>query len=278
MYLVVAATASAMVLAIVIMTVFIVRDIQGNLKELARVEADLELASRIQSRLLDTAPSCGEGVDFASCYLPARQVGGDYLEFIPLGEGKWGIVVADVMGHGVSAALLMTMVRTAFRGMAGQDRRPRAVLETLNAALAPDLGKTGSMVCVSYATYDRGKHRLAFAQAGHHPPLHLDHATGEVRKLVSNVQPIGLNETNTFKEGETALAPGDVVVFFTDGLVQCRNGKGTRFGVERVERIIRENSHRGADELRQAIMDAVRRFTRTSPGDDLALAVIKVTG
>lgn len=275
--MVVAAAASALVLAVVIIAVFIVRDLQGDLRELARVEADLEMASRVQSRLLDTAPSCGEGVDFASCYLPARQVGGDYLEFIPLGEGKWGIVVADVMGHGVSAALLMAVVRTAFRGLAGRDRSPQAVLESLNAALAPDLARTGSMVSVSYATYDRVNQRLAFAQAGHHPPLHLDRATGEVRKLASNAQPIGLSDTGTFQEGVTGLSPGDVVVFFTDGLVQCRNGEGERFGVERVERIINQNPHLGADELRQAIMKAVRRFTRTAPGDDLALAVIKVT-
>lgn len=244
-------------------------------QELERKRFEIETARSIQETLLPESTPCLEGFDIAVFSLPALEVGGDFYDFIPLSKDKWGPVIADVSGKGFPAALFMVLSRTCVRaGAMGKNSASEAMCMA-NDLIAKDAG-SGMFVTLFYAILDRETKQLHCVNAGHNPPLLCKGDGGDVVVLSSKGIALGVMEQIDLKEVELNLATNDVVVFYTDGITEAINSKGEQFGLERLIKLIAQNSGLTAQELIDTIKFAVIDFSRgQGQFDDLTLVVLK---
>jgi serine phosphatase RsbU (regulator of sigma subunit) len=250
---------------------------QVNLETLAahKMAQELELAGRIQARFLPRRVPDVPGWDIAAGLDPARQTSGDFYDFIPLDGGCLGLVVADVADKGTGAALFMALSRTLIRTFALQ--HPTAPDETLRAANERLLidAESDQFVTVFYGVLDPQSGVLTYANAGHNPACVL-HARsgGAVAMLGKTGVPLGLFEGMRWTQGTTTVAPGDVLLLYTDGVSEAQNERREEFGLTRLLDAARANLGRSAQDVHAAIMRAVADFVGDAPQfDDLTLVV-----
>ncbi|MBI4816422.1 MAG: SpoIIE family protein phosphatase [Deltaproteobacteria bacterium] len=197
-----------------------------------RLDRDLQLAERIQKSFLPQSTPQLAGYSFAAWYDPAFEIGGDFYDFLELKDGRVGIVIGDVSGKGVSAALYMARLMRDLHAVATADSDPSHVLERLNTTVI-DSGHDDLFVTMLFAVLDPKLGTLRFANAGHMPPL-IRSATGmEVRDSVSGL-PLGVMPNTTFASDALELGPGDVLLLYTDGLVEAMNDSREMYGAERL--------------------------------------------
>ncbi|HEV2237392.1 MAG TPA: PP2C family protein-serine/threonine phosphatase [Ktedonobacterales bacterium] len=202
-----------------------------------RVDQELRTARRIQESLLPKALPALDGWHIATCYQPAREVGGDFYDFIELGDGHLGIVIGDVTDKGIPAALVMATTRSMLRAIATQPAAsPGSVLAQVNALLCADLPPSMFVTCF-YAILEPATGRLRFANAGQDLP-YLRRADGSVGELHARGMPLGLMPDMAYEEADTALALGDAVLFYSDGLVEAHNPAREMFGFPRLKELL----------------------------------------
>jgi serine phosphatase RsbU (regulator of sigma subunit) len=202
-----------------------------------RVDQELRTARRIQESLLPKALPVLDGWHIATCYQPAREVGGDFYDFIELSDGHLGIVIGDVTDKGIPAALVMATTRSMLRAVATQPAAsPGGVLAQVNALLCADLPPSMFVTCF-YAILEPATGRLRFANAGQDLP-YLRRADGSVGELHARGMPLGLMPDMVYDESATALALGDAVLFYSDGLVEAHNPAREMFGFPRLRALL----------------------------------------
>ena len=169
-----------------------------------------------------------QGFDIAGVNEASFEVGGDYYEFIPLPDDRWGIIIADVVGKGIGAALLVSAIRATLYALVGRELAARAVMRRANRFFY-DSVEEGRYVTLFYAVLDVPSRRMIYVNAGHHPPIVL-HENGEVEALKSGGVPLGMFEAPRYFEGFAELAEGDLMVLYTDGIVESSNAHDEHYG------------------------------------------------
>ena len=241
--------------------------------ELAEVDRELRVASEIQKQLLPRRPPSIPGYQLAAVAVPTRQVGGDFFDFIDLGADRWGLAIADVVGKGVPGAILMATARALLRAHARPDRRPAQVVAQTNKLVCQDVNPDQFVTAV-YAVLDARVGTLTYCNAGHNTPLIF--REGEIIELHKGGLVLGALEDEVYEEETVMMSPGDVAVFYTDGLTEAENKRRRLFGRERLERAALRHPHRSARYILRGIRDALRGFTLGVPQtDDFTAFVLK---
>jgi sigma-B regulation protein RsbU (phosphoserine phosphatase) len=203
-----------------------------------------------------------------------RTLNGDYFDVLELSAGRLGIAIADVVGKGVPAALLMSNVQATVRALAADAVTPGALVGKLNASVHRNT-TPGKFVTFFYCVVDRNAGRLAYTNAGHCAPL-LVRADGETVRLDAGGAVLGVFPDWPFEQAEVALAPGDRLVLFTDGVTEASNARDEEFGEERLAELVLALRDRGAHELKSRILQTVSSFTGGRSQDDATLVVVAV--
>lgn len=239
-----------------------------------RLEDQLRLAREVQSGLLPGAPPHLPGYDIAAVALPTGAIGGDYYDYVSLGEGRLGLVVADVSGKGIPAALIMATFRAALRTEMRRQADLAAVAAQLNQAVL-ESGDASRFVTAVCAVLDAPSGRLTYVNCGHNPPLLL-RGPGGREQLQQGGPALGLFDEAAFETGSAALEPGDRLVLYTDGAVEPTDDADREFGTERLEGAVREAAGRPAAEALRSVIDATRAFAgRQDYDDDFTLVVVQ---
>jgi serine phosphatase RsbU (regulator of sigma subunit) len=244
--------------------------------EAERLRQELDWARQIQQRLFPSAGICLPGFDIAGSAFPADATGGDYFDYIPMIDNSLGLVIGDVSGHGVGPALLMATTRAYLHALAESGNDVGRMLTLANRALVTDVGDDG-FVTLLVARMNPRKRTLVYSSAGH-PPGYVLRASGEVKAVLeSGGMPLGIMDRHYLAAPKVSLGPGDLVVMFTDGLVETRARDDAPFKTERVLSVIRENQERPARDIVAALYDAARTFADEQPQqDDITAIVVKV--
>jgi phosphoserine phosphatase RsbU/P len=260
------------------MSTSIVR-LMGEVAKRESIEKELEIAKEVQIQLFPQQLPALAPLQIAASCSPARQVSGDYYDFLPHGPAHLDIVVGDISGKGISAALLMASLQATIRSGLGElDGDPRARIAQVVRSVNRQLYRRSSPE--SYSTlvlshFDAEKMRLYYCNAGHHPPLLF--SEGRVSGLTVGGTVVGLFENWDFEAGEVPLQAGDLLLYFTDGVVEAANDEGEQFGTDRVTEIVRNNLFLTADDIQQLLLDQV--FDWTGDGDqadDITVVCMKV--
>jgi serine phosphatase RsbU (regulator of sigma subunit) len=259
----------------------------GLLAEMAekkRLEEELRIARDIQMSLLPQGPVRMPGLDLTAHCSPAREVGGDYYDFLPIDEHRIGLLIADVSGKGTSAALYMAEMKGLMLSLSQIHRSPRDLLIAANRIIAGNLDSR-SFITMTYAVVDLERRVITYARAGHTPLIHLP-ARGPARRarvLVPDGMVLGLKLDGgerfaaVLEEVTLPLEPGDLFVLFTDGISEAMNAAEDLFGEGRLSALIEEHGDLPFDELRERILREVRAFTGDpGPHDDMTLILVKV--
>lgn len=242
-----------------------------------RLEDELDVGHQIQLGLLPENIPVIEGWEFAAYYQPARQVGGDFYDFFELAGDpmQLGLVIADVAGKGVPAALFMALSRSLIRTKSMSGRLPAGVLSRANRLIYND-SRSKLFLTAFYATLDLRTGWLAYANAGHNRPLWVHGDTGEIDELRAQGRVLGIFEHIELEQKEIFMDPGDLIVLYTDGITEAMNEKEQLFGLERLYTLVRANYRANPQELIDAIIATIADFTGGTPqADDLTMFVVK---
>jgi len=239
------------------------------------LENELDIARDIQKGFLpETAPEL-TGWSFGVHYEPARQVGGDFYDFIPLPNGSLGLIVADVAGKGVPAALVMVLSRTLVRAVTQDRSSPLEAIRQVNCLLL-EQGSKERFLSLFYAVLEPSSGRLTYVRAGHNPPLCYRGEKKEVEPLTCPGMVLGVTDMLVLEERSTILEPGDGVVLYTDGLTEAMDKDNQAYGEERLEVLLKRQCGKPAQELAEIIAADVARFVSGAPpSDDLTLIVLE---
>ncbi|MFC1910517.1 SpoIIE family protein phosphatase [Chloroflexota bacterium] len=260
-----------------------VLDLKGQMEiirlttaEKERVQKELEIAKGIQQSFLpETSPKI-EGFDLAGLNTPALEVGGDFYDFIPVSLDKWGLVIADVSGKGIPAALFMALSRTLIRANATDNPTPAKAIQRANDMITED-SRANMFVTLFYGVLDPIRKTLTYVNAGHNPPMVLGRTGVEITMLAAKGVAMGVMTDVVYEEKELALHSGDILILYTDGVTEAINRKQEMFGNDRISELIEANHHLSAQELIKLIEKEVFTYSDGQPQfDDITLMVIKV--
>jgi serine phosphatase RsbU (regulator of sigma subunit) len=244
-------------------------------QERIRLAQELQVAQRIQASLLPDVVPAAPGYEIAHAWDPAREVGGDFYDFLPLPHGKLGLLMADVADKGIPAALFMATTSTLLRVSAHDHAAPDQALQHANAWI--NAGNREDMfVTAWYGILDPASHRVDFANAGHSLALHVQAVDGAIRMLRPAGMPLGVTEDLVLERDAITLAPGDMIVLYTDGVIDALNEAEEDFGQDRLEALLFGRRGQPA----QKVVDALRRAVLAHVGqaplfDDVTLVVLR---
>jgi len=244
------------------------------------LEHELSLATQIQSGLLpDQIPEI-RGLDISAFYLSAKEVGGDYYDFVPIDDRHVGVVVADVSGKGVPASLVMTMTRSLLRMASRDSASPKQTLSDVNRSLSPDIS-SGMFVTLAYVVIDTQTREVRLARAGHNAPLFWSARRNKLHNLHPKGIALGLDRQGPLFESQLevqrfAMSRGDTLVLYTDGIVEGKNRRGQDFGDERLAALVVENHGRSSEEIVEVVVDELLAHEEgIERSDDITLIVIQ---
>jgi sigma-B regulation protein RsbU (phosphoserine phosphatase) len=237
---------------------------------------DVELAAQVQRLFLPVGKPAIAGLEIAGMMRPARGVGGDYYDYIPINAHTIQLVIADVAGKGVPAALLMSATAAAMQLEANQDRNLLEMVERLNTGIHSVSEDGERYVTLLLAELDAEERKLRYVNCGHNPALLFRAQTGEVTRLDSSCAPIGIARENSCELASADLTPGDVLVFYTDGVTEAENQLGEELGTDRLSALVQRGSSSSAEVLMTDIFDNVANFcSGVGFNDDVTLLVVK---
>ncbi len=247
-----------------------------NEHRLLSIETELETARQIQSSILPAGVPELKNLRIAASYQPMAAVAGDFYQFIQTDNNHLGILVADVSGHGVPAALISSMIKIAMQSVADVSHDPAQVLGGLNRILSTEL--RGQLTSAAYLCIDTGKHCVRYSAAGHPPLLWWRDGRGELQPVESNGRLFGFAEDSEYPVCSLAVEPRDRFLIYTDGLIEPENARGESFGDRRLEQIVRDHRSKPACELTQQLLSELRSWqpASTSQQDDITLIVVDV--
>jgi sigma-B regulation protein RsbU (phosphoserine phosphatase) len=242
------------------------------------IENELSIAKKIQDSFLPKSTPEVAGASFGAVMFTARQVGGDLYDFVTSGAGsppRFGVMVGDVSGKGVGAALFMAMTVGAFRSFAVPGRKPEEILADLNAKLVRE-SNTNLFVTMFYAIFDPGRMSVDYANGGHLPMLRIS-PDGKSEFLdVKDGSPLGLMD-GPYSAGQARIAKGDVFIFYTDGITEAMNARSDMYGKERLVAVCEASRHLDTARMVEAIEKDVRKFEpRSRQHDDMTVIVVKI--
>lgn len=245
-------------------------NLHGIAEQLYTLQQDLEVARRIQEKLLPPVPEL-PGWDFGLHYLPAQEVGGDFYDVLPMGDGRHGFLVADASGKGLAGALLMVEARAMLRTVASMAGSPRQILAAVNKVLLQDLEK-GKFVTIFFALLDSVKNTITMANAGHTPMLVWKAATNQVVRYQPRGIMVGMLPDSRFvtaiDEGTIELKRGDRFLLYSDGVSELMNPVSEEFGMERLETYMLANSARPSDAFIRDLLDTLEAHRAGHPQSD----------
>jgi sigma-B regulation protein RsbU (phosphoserine phosphatase) len=253
-----------------------------QLEERMRLKESLNLAREVQQNLLPGKSLKIESLDIAGNSIYCDETGGDYydfLQFSELGQGRVGIAVGDVVGHGIAAALLMTTVRALLRSRITQPGNLAEIMNHVNQHLCFDTSKTSNFMTLFFMLIESTQGKVYWVRAGHDPAMVYNPATDTFNELNGDGTALGIDETWSYQEYEhSGLSVGQIILVGTDGIWEAENPKGERFGKDRVKQILRQHQESSSQEILQAIIDAVAEFRQSEKqNDDITLVVTKLT-
>ncbi len=255
-----------------------------------KVDRQISTGAEIQSQLLPDQCPVIDGVELAACCRPALQVGGDYYDFMPTrtdlseaakSSGRWAFVIGDVMGKGVPAGLLMTMLRGMLRAEVLTGLPPDCILHDLNQLALEDLTQSHRFVTLFYSDFDAKSRKLRFANAAHNPPLLWSARSQSINRLDAPGLLIGLQPEAEYGCGEIFLQPGDVLLYYTDGVTEAPGISGERFDENRLITFLDKFAREGlaAKQILNKLFERLDGFVGVSDHnleDDASMVVLKV--
>ena len=247
-------------------------------QEQKQLEEELFLASKIHRALLPQSVEQVEGFEVKAMSLAARTVGGDYYDFLPSANGEsMRVVIADVMGKGLPAGLLMSNVQGALRILSEEIESPGLLLARLNKWLCHNVPVTKfiSLVCVSLDSRSGQEAGVSYTNAGHCPPI-LVRGNGIVEKLEPTGGVLGVHEDFTYEERSLTMAPGDLLLLYTDGVTEAENQQGEMFEEERLTEYVKSRSASSLEIILDGLLSSVRNFSgKKELGDDLTVIALR---
>jgi sigma-B regulation protein RsbU (phosphoserine phosphatase) len=245
------------------------------------LEYELEMAQTVQLSLLPQQPPNIPSLEVGAFSRPAQIIGGDYFDFLDFLDGSLGLAIADVAGHGVSASLHMVSIQTLLRSLAPGSLSPAAALEHIHHLLVHNVRFT-TFVTLFLGAFDPSSHILTYCNAGHNPPL-IIHDRGNGSRISTWLWPtaaaVGLVEQGQFHSATVHLAPGDLLLLYTDGITEANNPQGEEYGRERLEAVALTAQSLPAAELIRSIRQDLETFCGGElQADDQTLLVCKVVG
>jgi phosphoserine phosphatase RsbU/P len=242
-----------------------------------RVQRELEIAAEIQTSLLPHQLPNVHEVTISVASLPANEVGGDFYDFVTRADENLTVIVGDVAGKGIPAAMLTSMTRMMLRVEVNRNQPPHKVIERANQVLHFDLSQADSFVTAFVATIDTAHGVLSYANAGHAPPLLWRSSQGASQYLRATSPPMGITGYDAESTQRVPLMSGDVLVVYTDGLTEATNPAGELFGLERLQQLVDEHAHETPGVLQTILFDEVEKFRQSaSRTDDATCLVVKV--
>ncbi|GAB4380830.1 MAG: PP2C family protein-serine/threonine phosphatase [Elainellaceae cyanobacterium] len=263
-----------------------------ELRKKERLDRELEIGAEIQLQLLPRQCPKIDGIQLAARCKTANRVGGDYYDFIPANydqlrkktgrpeSRRWSLAIGDVMGKGVPAGLIMTMLRGMLRAEVLNAHTPARILQHLNHVMYTDLENSNRFVTLFYSEYDSQTHTLSYSNAAHNPPLLWQAATGTIKRLDTLGMLIGLDMDSKYHEAQVRLQPGDTIIYYTDGFTDAANQSGERFDEENLVRHFQwacRNCNE-PQEILDYLFDQVQQFIGADRHneDDMTLIVLRV--
>lgn len=265
-----------------------------ELRKKERLDRELEIGAEIQLRLLPRQCPKIKGIELAAKCQTASRVGGDYYDFIPanydqirtrnkggIESGRWSVVIGDVMGKGVPAGLIMTMTRGMLRAEVLNAHSPARILQHLNRVMYADLENSHRFVTLFYSEYDPHTRTLFYSNAAHHPPLLWQAATNTIKRLDTLGMLIGLDADCEYEDAQVQLAPGDTIIYYTDGFTDAANQNGDRYDEENLINAFQwacEHCH-SSQSILDYLFEQVQQFigVNNRNKDDMTLVVMKVS-
>ncbi|MGH7998458.1 MAG: PP2C family protein-serine/threonine phosphatase, partial [Brasilonema sp.] len=270
-----------------------------ELRKKERLDQELEIGAEIQRRLLPRQCPTIPGVVIAARCKPANRVGGDYYDFIPTShdqiqpnnkdnkdsldaDGRWGLVIGDVMGKGVPAGLIMTMMRGMLRGEVLHGHSPQRILQNLNQVMYADLENSHRFITLFYSEYDPQTRILSYSNAAHNPPIWWHAKTKTVTRLDTFGMLIGLDANSQYEDDQVQLELGDIILYYTDGLTDAAAASGDRYDEENLIAIFNYACKvcNGPQEILDYLFDQIQQFIGADKQntDDMTLVVLQVNG
>jgi hypothetical protein len=239
----------------------------------ASLNHEEELARTIQESLLPASLNLSSATTVAANWKPSVHVGGDYFDLLPIDPGRFGLCIADISGHGIPAALLMSNIQSAVRLLSGNSS-PTDLCSRLNQQAVTSF-PDGAFLTMFYAFIDLPRRELTYCNAGHHPPILL-RRNGAVNRLLDGGIPLGVSASWSYTQGSVTLEAGDKVLLYTDGITEAKDLNDELFGEERLMDIVIQ--HRGSSpaDINNAIMSEVETFTRGYTDDDITLMCVAI--
>jgi sigma-B regulation protein RsbU (phosphoserine phosphatase) len=244
------------------------------------LEADLELAAAVQRSLLPQRTPEFPGLEIAAFSRPAQIVGGDYFDFFALADGRHGVAVSDVVGHGLSSSLIMASLQTMLRTLTQEHASPAELVARINRLCLHNIQFT-TFITMFLGAFDPVTRELTFCNAGHNPPLlrradHLSRAGTEWLRPTGAA--VGIAEESIYRNERIALERGDFLLLYTDGLTETAAPGGELFGAGRLTSLVAAHPPHSAQDLIQTVRSGVEAFAQGAlPTDDLTLVAIRVT-
>ncbi len=239
-----------------------------------RLEGEMEVARQVMAGILPSETPKLAGFDVAAVIEPCYEVGGDYYDFIPLVDDRWGIAMADVSGKGVPAALVVAAMRATLYTLAKRELALRSVFRYANEFINTSTRVRAKYVTLFYAVLDVQARRMIYVNAGHLPPIVM-RATGEVDLLRSGGFPLGFFDAPRYFEQFAQFSTGDLVCMYTDGITETSNAKDEDYGRSRLIEVLRRHQQKTAAEIADAVLSDVRRFGERAPLDDATVLILK---
>jgi sigma-B regulation protein RsbU (phosphoserine phosphatase) len=261
----------------------VINEMTEGLKERDRMRHSLELAREVQQNLLPKKVPQIRGLDIAGTSIYCERTGGDYYDYLQWNqhqEGKIGVVVGDVSGHGIPSALLMTTARALIRKGTTLSDSIAMIVSDVNRQLSNDVQESGRFMTLFYSMIDGIDKRMRWVRAGHDPAIFYDPVTDTFEELKGSGIALGVDGNWQFEENQkVGLVKGQIIAIGTDGIWEAHNVKGEMFGKNQICEIIQQNAKGNANEILAAVIDALKNHTNDQkPEDDATLVIVKVVG
>ncbi len=246
--------------------------------EKGRLEQELELARRVQLSLLPRHTPSVDGWEFVVYWKPARQVGGDYYDFIQVMDERLGLVVADVTDKSLGAALFMAFARSIFRANMDHSANPASGIQRVNELICQESDE-GLYVTLFYALIDTLNGAVTYVNAGHNPPVVVQNTQDgacRLTRLTNTGMALGIQPGVAYRQGSVTLGSGDFIVFYTDGVTEAINTSEEMFGMARLEALLQANCRENAAHVIAALESTLAAYTGAEPAsDDITIVVAR---
>jgi serine phosphatase RsbU (regulator of sigma subunit) len=262
-------------MAIAIKNAHLADSIRRTTAERERLQKELEIAAHVQKSILPAAAPSVPGLDVAGISFPAREVGGDFFDYVCLGSEALGTTVADVSGKGLAAALLTLQSRNVIHAIARENPSPASVLHKANSVIYDDYSRAGMFLSAFYGVVDTSSRSLRYASAGHNPPLLL-RADGTCSSLGATGSLLGVSPELPIGEESIDLGTSDLLALYTDGISEARDKAGVEFGCDKLAKKLSQYRKLPAGEIASRVLREVSSFAGPNPFDDATLVVIKI--